>query len=154
MLLNFLEQRESELINRSWLDINYLIMNKVSVIELDDLHWEEIVEKGELPITVMFYSLLCPHCAAIMPYFEKFSAEFTGKMVFARIDVAKNPYNVNRYGVMATPTFKFFCGGRPVQEIVGELYPPLLKKIAEDTLTYGKQCVSKSTPIDFNIGYV
>jgi hypothetical protein len=28
-----------------------------------------------------------------------------------------------------------------------------LKKIAEDALTYGKECVSKSTPIDYNIGY-
>jgi thioredoxin 1 len=129
-------------------------MDKVNIIELDDIKWEEVVEKGKLPIMVMFYNLSCQHCAAMMPYFEKYASEFMGKMVFARIDVAKNPYNVNRYGVMATPTFKFFCGGRSVQEIVGELYPPLLKKIAEDTLTYGKQCASKSTPIDFNIGYV
>ncbi len=62
-------------------------------------------------------------------------------------------YSVGRYGFMATPTFKFFCGGRPVQEIVGEVYPPLLRKVAEDSLDYGKDCISKSTPIAFDIGY-
>lgn len=102
----------------------------------------------------MFYNQLCQHCAAMMPYFEKYAVEFSGKMVFARINVAKNSYSVNRYGVMATPTFKFFCGGKPVQEIVGEIYPPLLRKIVEDALTYGKECISKSTPIDYNVGYV
>lgn len=54
---------------------------------------------------------------------------------------------------MATPTFKFFCGGRPVHEIVGEVYTALLRTAAEDSLAYGKQCVSKSTPIDFNLNY-
>ncbi len=130
------------------------VNEKKKVIELDDLHWEEIVEKGGKPIVVMFYSPFCPHCMAMMPHFEKYAEEFMGKIPFARIDVNNNPYSVNRYGVMATPTFKFFCGGRPVQEIVGEIYPSLLKKITEDALQYGSARASKSTPIDYNIGYV
>ncbi len=89
----------------------------------------------------------------MMPHFDKYAVEFKGKIMFARVDVAKNPGTVRRYGIMATPTFKFFCGGRPVQEIVGEVYPALLRKAAEDSLTYGTQCASKSTPIDFNLGY-
>ena len=102
---------------------------------------------------VMFYSPSCPHCLAMMPYFEKYADEFEGKISFARIDVNRNPFAVSRYGIMATPTFKFFCSGRPVQEIVGEIYPTLLKKITEDALEYGSSCASKSTPIDFNLGY-
>jgi hypothetical protein len=38
---------------------------------------------------------------------------------------------------MAVPTIKFFCSGRPVQEIVGEVDPALLQKIAQDSLEYG-----------------
>jgi len=129
------------------------VIETKGVIELDDLHWEEIVEKGGKPIVVMFYSPFCPHCMAMMPHFEKYAEEFKDKIPFARIDVNNNPYSVNRYGVMATPTFKFFCGGRPVQEIVGEIYPSLLKKITEDALQYGSTCASKSTPIDYNLGY-
>jgi thioredoxin-like negative regulator of GroEL len=128
-------------------------MDERSVIELDDSNWENLVEKEGKPMVVMFYSPTCPHCVAMMPHFEKYAAEFKGKISFAKINVNSNPYAVSRYGIMATPTFKFFCSGRPVQEIVGEIYPTILKKITEDALEYGSSCASRSTPIDFNIGY-
>jgi thioredoxin 1 len=89
----------------------------------------------------------------MMPYFKKYAAEFKGKISFAKINVNSNLYAVSRYCIMATPTFKFFFSGRPVQEIVGEIYPTILKKITEDALEYGSSCASRSTPIDFNIGY-
>lgn len=128
-------------------------MSEISIIELDDTNWEMHVEKSGKPFVVMFYSPYCQHCMAMMPHFEKYADEFKGKISFARIDINKNPFAVSRYGVMATPTSKFFCSGRPVQEIVGEIYPTLLKKITEDALEYGSSCASKSTPIDFNLGY-
>jgi thioredoxin 1 len=55
---------------------------------------------------------------------------------------------------MATPTFKLFCGGRPVLEMVGAAGPSLLKKMVEDGLTSGAECARRSTPIDYNVGYV
>ena len=128
-------------------------MSGKSIIEINDLNWEMVVEKEGKPIVVMFFSPTCPHSIAMMPHFEKYADEFKGKIAFARIDVTRNPFAVSRYGVMATPTLKFFCSGRPVQEIVGEIYPTLLKKITEDALEHGSSCASKSTPIDFNLGY-
>jgi|WetSurSiteA1Bulk_404760.scaffolds.fasta_scaffold60198_1 thioredoxin 1 len=94
-------------------------MDERSVIELDDSNWENLVEKEGKPMVVMFYNPTCPHCMAMMPYFEKYAAEFKGKISFARINVNSNPYAVSRYGIMATPTFKFFRSGRPVQELWG-----------------------------------
>ena len=65
-----------------------------------------------------------------------------------------NPFIVGRYGVMSTPTFKFFCEGRPVQELVGAVYPHILKKTVEDALQHGSECVKKTTKIDTGIsGY-
>ncbi|VVB63925.1 Thioredoxin [uncultured archaeon] len=128
-------------------------MAEKSVMDLDDASWEAVVEKGDKPVVVMFYDQLCPHCMIMMPHFEKYAENFKDKILFARIDVTRNPLAVSRYGIMATPTFKFFCGGRPVQEIVGEIYPTLLKKITEEALEYSKDCGSRSTPIDYNIGY-
>jgi len=126
----------------------------MDIIELDDRHWEEQVEKKGGPVVVMFYHPLCPYCAVMMPHFQKYAEEFKNKVTFARIDVNKNPYSAERYGIMSTPTFKFFCRGRPVQEVVGEIYPTLLKKITEESLQYGKECALKSTPIDYYAGYV
>jgi thioredoxin-like negative regulator of GroEL len=90
--------------------------------------------------------------ALMMPHFENMQ-RVKGKITFARIDTGKNPYSTERYGIMSTPTFKFFCAGRPVQEIVGQIYPSLLKKITEESLRYGKECALKSTPIDYYAGY-
>lgn len=128
-------------------------MSETNIVELDDRQWEEIVEKKGMPIVVMFYDQLCPYCALMMPHFEKYAEEFKGKITFARIDTGKNPYSAERYGIMSTPTFKFFCAGRPVQEIVGQIYPTLLKKITEESLQHGKECALKSTPIDYYAGY-
>ena len=80
--------------------------------------------------------------------------EFKDKVVFAKVDVAVNPTIVSRYGIMGTPTFKFFCKGKPVQELVGAIYPTLIKKTVEDSLKQGLQCVNNTTWIDPGItGY-
>jgi thioredoxin 1 len=82
-------------------------------------------------------------------YFERYADEFKDKVLFARIDVNKNPYAANRYGIMATPTFS---GGRPGTGDRGRDLPSLFKRITEEALEYGSTCSSRSTPIDFNIG--
>jgi thioredoxin 1 len=120
-----------------------------------DVHsWEATVEKAALPVGVMFYSTTCPHCRTIRPYFEQYAKELQGKMVFVLLDVMANPWIGERYGVRATPTFKFFCNGKPVQELVGAVYPAILKKVMEDVLKHGAECAEKSTEIDYEIsGY-
>jgi thioredoxin-like negative regulator of GroEL len=56
--------------------------------------------------------------------------------------------------VRSTPTFKFFCEGKPVQEMVGAVYPALLKKMIDEVLLHGKECIKNSTAIDYEItGY-
>ena len=129
-------------------------MNTQDVIELNDANWEKNVEKEEKPVMVMFYSNSCPHCQAIEPHFEKYANEFKDKVVFANVNVADNPTIVGRYVIMGTPTFKFFCKGKPIQDLVGAIYPTLLKKANEETLQHGSQCVKNTTWIDPGItGY-
>jgi len=124
------------------------------VIDANDRNWEDIVERSEMPTLVMFHSSTCPHCQMMMPYFEQYAVEFRGKVKFVRINIMENSYVSERYGVMATPTFKYFCGGRPVQDLVGAAYPTLLKKLIEEGAQHGERCLRRSTPIDYNIGYV
>lgn len=106
------------------------------IVDVTDRSWVEVVEKADKPTLDMFHSPTCPHCRAMMPHFEEYATEFKGKANFVRINIMENSFTPERYGVMATPTFKLFCGGRPVQEMVGDAYPSLLKNI------------------DYNVGYV
>jgi thioredoxin 1 len=129
-------------------------LNENIIIEINDITWEPLVEESKKPVIVMFYSPACPYCKAMEPYFVDYAQEFKDSVVFARIDIMSNPWTTERFGVMGTPTFKFFCKGRPVGEQVGEIYPSILKTAVENMVNYGDNCVRKSTPIGQDItGY-
>ena len=121
-------------------------MNGDNILEIDDMTWGQMVEESSKPVVVMFYSPTCPFCKAMEPYFFDYAQQFKSSVVFARLDIASNPWTTERYGVMGTPTFKFFCHGRPVWEQVGEIYPSILKNAVENMVDYGEECVKKSTP--------
>ena len=130
-------------------------MNGNTVIEVEDMIWGEVVESSKKPVIVMFYSPACPYCKAMEPFFMNYSREFKNSAVFARINIEMNSWTVERYGVQGTPTFKFFCQGRPVWEQVGQVYPSILKSAVEEMINYGEECIRKSTPIGQDItGYV
>ena len=116
-----------------------------NIVELSDENWEKKIEKGEKPCVVMFSSPTCPYCQQMKPSFEEYAVEYKGKIIFAEVDISQSPTIASRYGVMGTPTFKFFCHGKPVYELVGAIYPHLIKKAVEDTLEYGPSCVKSAT---------
>lgn len=129
-------------------------MSSKNLVELDDANWKRTVKKGDKPVAVMFSSPTCPFCQQMEPHFNEYAAEYKGKIVFVKVDIADNPIIASRYGVMGTPTFKFFCNGKPVHELTGAMYPSLLKKAVEETLEHGPQCAKNTTWIDPGItGY-
>jgi thioredoxin 1 len=124
------------------------------LVEGNDLIWEHTVEKEAKPVAVMFYSPTCAFCHQMEPYFKSYAEEFKDSVIFVRMNILSNQWTAERYGVRSTPTFKFFCSGKPVQEMVGAVYPALLKKMIDEVLIHGKECAHNSTPINYDItGY-
>ena len=124
------------------------------LIELTDMNWERTVEKSGRPVAVMFYSPTCAFCHQMDPYFRNYAREYKDSISFARLDIMTSPWTAERYGVRSTPTFKFFCDGKPVQEMVGAVYPVFLKKMVDDVIVHGRECAKNSTVIDYEItGY-
>ena len=122
--------------------------------EGSDLIWEKTVEKEQKPVAVMFYSPSCTFCHQMEPYFRTYATEYKDSVVFVRVDIMTNQWIAERDGVRSTPTFKFFCDGKPVRDIVGVIYPTLLKKMIDEVLIHGKECAKNSTTIDYEItGY-
>ncbi|HOT07168.1 MAG: Thioredoxin [Methanosaeta sp. PtaB.Bin039] len=130
------------------------IKAELRVQQIDDSTWESLVERSESPVVVMFYSPTCPHCRAMQPHFRELADVFHGKIRFAQINVLDNAYTTNRYGIISTPTFKFFCSGRPVQELVGEVHPAILKRLIKDALDHGPSCAERSSLINYDMAYV
>lgn len=124
------------------------------IIEVDDPGWEKNIEKSSKPVVVMFYSPTCAFCHQIEPYFRNYARDYRETVLFARINILANLWTSERYGVRSTPTFKFFCSGKPVREMVGAVYPALLKKMIDEVILNGKECAASSTQIDYEItGY-
>ena len=122
--------------------------------DASDLTWEALVEKAKKPVAVMFYSPTCAFCHQMEPYFRNYATEYRETVAFVRLNILASPWTAERYGVRNTPTFKFFCYGKPVQEMVGAVYPALLKKMIDEVLLHGKECAKNSTVIDYEItGY-
>ena len=130
--------------------MNGTIMN---LLEVDDSSSEQDVELSELPVLVIFSSPTCVHCKEMEPYFIQYAQEYEGKVKFARLNIVESQFTAERYGVMATPTFTFFCDGKPVQNLAGAAYPTLIKKLIDESLEYGEQCLEKSTPVRFDPAY-
>jgi thioredoxin 1 len=124
------------------------------VREVTDRDFEAEVEKSPVPAVVIFYSQTCPHCRAILPYVEGFARDFRDRVRFVVMDVGASPWTAERFAIRSTPTFKFFCRGRPVQELVGAILPAAIRRQVEEFEVHGEQCVRKSTEIDYEItGY-
>jgi len=130
------------------------MMGDIVIREVTDLTWEKTVENSTQPVIVMFYSSTCPHCKAMEPYFAEYAAEFKDSMFFIKANVAQNPWAGERYGVRATPTFRFFCLGKPIREMVGAVYPVMLRKAILEVLEGGDECARNSTEINYEVsGY-
>jgi thioredoxin 1 len=124
------------------------------VTEASDQTFEAVVEKEILPVVVMFSSRTCPFCRAMEPYFFQYASEFLEKIRFVKVDVVGASWTAERYGIRSTPTFKFFCSGRPVTELVGAVYPAILKRTLEESLLSGRECIRNSSEINYDItGY-
>lgn len=124
--------------------VNFL-ENDLLVRTMDE--WRSKVLKSELPAAVEFYTPTCPFCARLSPIFRKLSSEYGNKLIFSMVNAAENQDIAQGYGIMGVPTIKFFCGGRPVYEIVGFRPENELRVEIEKVLQTHKKCVSESSPI-------
>lgn len=124
------------------------------LVDISDSDWEPMVERNEKPVFVMFYSPSCTHCIRIMPSIEELARDFGTEIAFVKLNLIRFDYIGERYGVMATPTFIYFCGGKPVQTRVGAVFPAMLRKMVEDMVIHGEECRLVSSDWKYEItGY-
>ncbi len=120
------------------------------IVELNQNNWEEEVGRSSILTLVYFWHQQCPWCRRLTPIIEKLAEEYSGKLKFARLNVLESPSNqelATDLGVMGTPTLIFFCGGRPLMQIVGYTGEEDLKKVINDMLQRYRTCLLQSTDL-------
>jgi len=125
-----------------------------TIKEISEKNFKQTVEMADKMVIVEFFTNTCVNCAAIAPVYAKLSDEYKEQAVFTKLNANSNPDLVKKFGVMGTPTFKFFCHGRPIGEIVGAVNATLLNNQIKDFLRHQLDCISKITPLPVEIdGY-
>ena len=120
------------------------------IVEISVLNWREEILESEKLVLVEFWSPQCPHCRMIQPVYNELAREYTDKLKFTKLNITESQSIQElaiKYGVMGTPTFKFFCGGRPVQDVVGALPKDHLSQAIEFAIKKHRECAERSTPL-------
>jgi thioredoxin 1 len=120
------------------------------MVELNQSNWEEEVSRSNILTLVYFWHQQCPWCRQLTPILERVSEEYLGKIKFTKLNILETPSNQEmalNLGVMSTPTLIFFCGGRPLMQIVGYTTEEDLRKVLDDMLRRYRTCLLQSTDL-------
>ena len=70
-------------------------------------------------LVVDCWAAWCAPCRAIAPVVDELAKEYSGKVVFGKLNVDENPETANAYGVQAIPTLLVMKDGKEVDRVVG-----------------------------------
>ena len=102
-------------------------------IKVSDSNFSEVIKK--YPLTVIdCWAEWCGPCKMIGPIIEALAKDYTGKIVFGKLNVDENQKTARQYNIMSIPTLLVFKDGNLADQIVGamprdRLEPSLTKHI-------------------------
>jgi len=87
-------------------------------IVVSDRNFDQTTKNYPL-IVVDCWAAWCAPCRAIAPIVDELAKEYSGKVVFGKLNVDENPETAQKFGVMAIPTLLVMKDGQEVDRIVG-----------------------------------
>ena len=104
------------------------------MLQLNDSNFKKEVLESKLPVIVDFWATWCGPCKMLAPIVEELAREYEERVKIAKLNVEESPRTATMYGVMSIPTLIFFKGGKVMEQFVGALSKPELKKKIEESL--------------------
>jgi len=89
------------------------------VLAVTDADFDAQVLKAEEPVVVDFWAEWCGPCRKVAPIIEELSAEYAGKVKFAKMNVDESSATPMKFGIMSIPTIILFKGGVLADKLVG-----------------------------------
>ncbi len=106
----------------------------MSVVHLTDESFKKEVLESDVPVLVDFWAPWCGPCRIVAPLVDEIAKEYRDRLKVCKVNVDDSSRTASHYGVMSIPTLVFFHKGKVMEQIVGALNKPQLKKKVEENI--------------------
>jgi thioredoxin 1 len=89
-------------------------------IVVSDRNFDQTIKNYPL-VVVDCWAAWCAPCRAIAPVIEQLAKEYSGKVVFGKLNVDENPETAQRFGIMAIPTLLVMKNAKEADRVIGAL---------------------------------
>jgi thioredoxin 1 len=89
-------------------------------ITLTDSNFKNELSKYPI-LFIDFWAPWCGPCKMIAPIIEQLALEYTGKVVFGKVNIDENRMITQSFGIQSIPTMMIFKNGKAVDIIVGAI---------------------------------
>lgn len=90
----------------------------MTVMELDQKRFDELVNHGEKPVLVDFWAPWCVYCRRIAPAYEKIAQQYADRLVVAKVNIDDNPDLARQERIEVIPTLVLYHKGEALGSIV------------------------------------
>ncbi|KXA88637.1 hypothetical protein AKJ57_06565 [candidate division MSBL1 archaeon SCGC-AAA259A05] len=98
-----------------------------SPIKVTDGNFRDVIEKYPL-VVVDCWAEWCLHCKVIGRIIEELAEDFSGEIVFGKLNIDQNPKTPGKFQVSGIPTLLIAKDGGIVDRIVGSAKKPQLEQ--------------------------
>ena len=91
-----------------------------SPVEVTDADFDTFVNKFS-PVVIDCWAPWCGPCQMVGPIIEELAKEYSGRVVFGKLNVDSNQNTARKYGIMSIPTLLVFKDSKLVGQQVGAM---------------------------------
>jgi thioredoxin 1 len=121
------------------------IKNYNMALDVKSSEWDSLITDKKL-LAVDFWAPYCPYCMKLKPVFEVIAKDYPD-IKFVKVNVEQDPDIASKYGIRGIPVIKFFCEGKEIGEIVGNVPQAVLKSRIDEAVDNSPSCLANTTPL-------
>ncbi|MCK5559313.1 MAG: thioredoxin [Thermoplasmata archaeon] len=96
-------------------------------ITVTDADFGEVVKKYPF-VVIDCWAPWCGPCRMVAPVIDELAKDYTGKIVFGKLNTDENMETAMKYSIMSIPTLLIFKNGELIDRPVGAMPKPLLEE--------------------------